>query len=373
MLSRIKTRLLRTLMRRFTSHAPAAPAGLAADVRRIALWQFSGIGDMLLATPAIRALGAAWPQAEIHVWCSHPEAAEWLRRFPNVGDIHAMPVFDFDARTLWHGRARRRLLAVRDDARAWAPDLLVNLHIPALLDWWAVEWWLIRQLKPAFAIGFDPPFLRRKSIYAVSLSAAERDGVHYTTLYARLLGKAGIACDGRTVFPLSEPDRASAVGLLAGQGGADGPKVCLHVGGNRLRLENKMWPVGRFAELARRLLEGGMVPVLVGTDAERAIGDELSVMVPACVNLIGRTRIGDMAALIAMAEGFIGHDSGPFHIAAAVGTPCVAICGRPDAEDEYLKYNRDDVGVVRGDDPLLIGVNEVYACAMDVFAHRSRG
>jgi len=76
-----------------------------------------------------------------------------------------------------------------------------------------------------------------------------------------------------------------------------------------------------------------------------------------------------MAALISMSNGFIGHDSGPFHVAVAVNTPCVAICGRPDAESEYLNYNRETVVVLSASSPDLITVDAVFDSAMRVFGH----
>lgn len=373
MLARLKLLFLRAWMRHAGTSTVRSPAPESSEVRNIDIWQFGGVGDMLLATPVIRALGRAYPDAAIRLWCSHPAFAGFLKRLPKVEQIYRFPVYDFDARTLLRQPVRRSLRAVRDEMRAVDADMVVNLHIPALLDWWTVEWWLIRQLRPRYALGFDPHFIRHGSIYTASLDAATRDGVHYTTLYQRLLEQSGIPCDTQTQFPLTDTDRDEAARLLAEHGAAEGRRVCMHIGGNRLKLEGKMWPVERFAGLAKHLLADGMIPVLVGVQDEQPMGGWLCERAPGCINLIGQTQVEGMAALIAMAEGFIGHDSGPFHIAVAVGTPCVAICGRPDAEDEYLKYDREGVAVVRRDDPSLIGVDEVYACAVESFAHGGGG
>jgi len=339
-----------------------------AVVRRVALWQFGGLGDMLLATPVIRALGEKWPDAEVYIYCSHPQFADFLRCFPNVKSVDAFPVYDFDVRTLLHADVRRSLCAIRDRMRALAPDILINLHVPAMLDWWAVEWWLVRKLGAGVALGFDPRFIQGGSVFQSSLNAAARDGRHYTSLYQRLLEQAGIAADEKTLFPLSDADKENAAALLAQHGiSAEYHLVCLHIGGRRLKVEGKMWPVERFAELARRLIDLHMRPVLIGVQAEQDMGEALCVAVPDCINLIGCTQMQEMAALIALADGFIGHDSGPFHIAAAVGTPCVAICGRPDAEPEYLKYGREGVAVLIRDTPEKITVDDVYHVAMHVF------
>jgi len=368
LLAKVKQLVLRTWMKYQASKGmKRKPSIETSPVRRIALWQFGGLGDMLLATPVIRALAAAWPDAEVHVYCSHPQFAEFLRRFSNVKGVHVFPVYDFDARTLLHADVRRSLRAIRDDMHTVAPDMLINLHVPAMLDWWAVEWWLVRQLEVEVSLGFDPRFIRRGSVFNVSLNAAARDGTHYTSFYRQLLERAEIAADEKTLFPLSDADKESAAALLAQHGIAAKRRwVCLHIGGRRLKVEGKMWPVERFAELARRLIDLQMTPVLIGVQAEQDMGEALCVAVPDCVNLIGCTQMQEMVALIALADGFIGHDSGPFHIAAAVGTPCVAICGRPDAEPEYLQYGREDVAVVIGDAPEQITVEDAYHAAMGV-------
>jgi len=130
----------------------ASPASMAEnkaheqDVQRIVIWQFGGVGDMLLATPVIRALEKTYPDAEIHIWCSDPPFAQFLHRFSQVKSIHSFPIYDFDSRTLLRGRVRRVLRQLGDAMAMQKPDMLVNLHVPALLDWWAVEWWMIRRI-----------------------------------------------------------------------------------------------------------------------------------------------------------------------------------------------------------------------------------
>ena len=371
MFAGVKQLFLRSFMhyQAGTSATPSlAPAG--SEVRNIDVWQFGGVGDMLLATPVIRALGCAYPDAAIRVWCSDPVFAGFLGRIPKVEHIDRFPVYDFDARTLFRHAVRTSLQAIRDEMRAIEADVVVNLHIPALLDWWAVEWWLIRQLQPRYALGFDPRFIQHGSIYQASLNASVRDGLHYTKLYGRLMDVAGIPCDERTEFPLRDSDRERASELLAEHGLATvRRRVCLHIGGRRLKVEGRMWPVERFADLASRLLANDMVPVLVGVQNERPMGEQLCDKVPECINLIGCTNLDEMAALVSLADGFVGHDSGPFHVAVAVGTPCVAICGRPDAEPEYLNYERDDVAALIADAPELISTDAVMQQAMRLFGH----
>jgi len=358
--------VLRLLMRGMAATRSVPAEG---EIRNIVLWQFGGVGDMLLAAPVIEALHRAYPNAAIHLWCSHPGIAEFLGRMPSVASIHAFHVYDFDSRTLLRRDVRRDFGRLADAMAAEKPDMLINLHVPAMLDWWFAEWLMIRRLAVPFTLGFDPRFLQESSLFNVSVNASVRDGIHYTRLYSMLLQKAGIECAERTIFPIEKVDQTGAAELLNECKVAGRAFVCMHIGANRLKLEGKMWPIERFVELAGKLIGQGYAVLLTGVQGERDMAEKLCAAVTSCCNLAGRTSLGEMAALISLADGFIGHDSGPFHVAVAVGTPCVAICGRPDAEPEYLAYDRGDVAVLTGASPEQITVDAVFTRAMGLFAH----
>jgi len=312
--------------------------------------------------------------AGFKIWLLRLLMRRMVVRMPYVSDkpereIHHFRVYDFDGHTLMHGDVRGNLLKIRDEIREFSPHILINLHIPALLDWWAVEWWLVRQVRAPYSLGFDPDFIRRGSVYGASLNATARNGIHYTALYKRLLEATGIECGECTEFPLSDLDIKHAGALLDEHGVANQKKVCIHIGARRLKIEGKMWSLNRFSALAGKLVAQGYIPLLIGVESELKMAQSLCARVPTCRNLVGHTSIGEMAALISKANGFIGHDSGPFHIAVAVGTPCVAICGRSDAEPEYLNYERETVAVLAASSPDLIAVDEVFDSAMRVFGH----
>lgn len=361
----IKTFLLKQYMRCLSRKKQHR--SLPDRVTYIALWQLGGVGDMLLATPVIRALNTKYPDAQIDVWCSHPQFAIFLTRFPHVVIKPAFAVYAFDARTLWRKSTRDKLKAILADMSVQPYDLLINLHVPALLDWWAVEWWLVKKIAPIYALGFDPDGVRDASIFDVSLPATLRKTQHYTHVYQALLHKAAIEADTTTCFPIQACERDVVAGLLqTAHVNAQAKLVCMHIGGRRLMMENKMWPIAAFAQVAKAKIEEGLVPVLIGVKAEADMGQALMQQVDGVMNLIGLTSLGEMAALIGQSAVFVGHDSGPFHIAVACGTPAVAICGRPDAEPEYLAYQRSDVVVLTADSPQMIDEDAVCHAMMQV-------
>lgn len=105
----------------------------------------------------------------------------------------------------------------------------------------------------------------------------------------------------------------------------DRPYLCLMPGST---WPSKAWPRGHFAELARRARQEGLDVVVLGTPDEREICDFVGEA--ATHNLCGKTNIKEAAAWLRGAWAAAGNDSGLSHLAAACGTPIVAIYGATD-------------------------------------------
>ncbi|WP_149400129.1 lipopolysaccharide heptosyltransferase II [Dictyobacter arantiisoli] len=111
-------------------------------------------------------------------------------------------------------------------------------------------------------------------------------------------------------------------------------------------LTAKRWPLERYRALTARLVnELGLQVLLIGGESDKALNQQLldGLEVPAglVVNLAGKTSFGESAAQIEACALFIGNDSSPMHLAAAVGTPVLAIFG-PTSPTEYGPYPLDD-------------------------------
>jgi heptosyltransferase-2 len=91
----------------------------------------------------------------------------------------------------------------------------------------------------------------------------------------------------------------------------------------------KRWPAARFGELARWLAGAGTNVIVLGSTKERPLGDEIAAAAgqPRVRNLCGRTSLADVIDLAAAADAAVSNDSGLLHVAAASGTPVVAIYG----------------------------------------------
>ena len=112
--------------------------------------------------------------------------------------------------------------------------------------------------------------------------------------------------------------------------------------------ETKLWNQGKFAELAQRIVGELNVPVvLTGSAAEKPYLDGIQkAMKQPVVNLAGKTSLRDLASLYRLASLVVTTDSGPMHIAAAVGTPVVALFG-PTAPERTGPYGPDHTVIRR--------------------------
>jgi len=95
----------------------------------------------------------------------------------------------------------------------------------------------------------------------------------------------------------------------------------------------KRWPEEKYAELARKLLADGLPVVLLGSENDRPVTGEIARLAPGAIDLGGATRLVDAVDLLAAARVAVSNDSGLMHIAAAVGTPVVAVYGSTSPEN----------------------------------------
>jgi ADP-heptose:LPS heptosyltransferase len=99
----------------------------------------------------------------------------------------------------------------------------------------------------------------------------------------------------------------------------------LLVPGGAAHREDKRWPAEQYAALAHELVQRGIVPLLIGTDAESVAIQSIANRVPKAVNLCGKTTIAQLATLAREAALAVGNDTGPMHVIAASNCPSTVI------------------------------------------------
>lgn len=292
----------------------ARPRPLPPAVRRILLIRPCCLGDVLLTTAAVRALGAALPGARLD-YLTGRAAAPGLANNPHLATIIDLPAGPRDVLHLLRQlrAARYDLAVIFDRAPQWPLlALLAGIPVRAGLDSRHRGLGLTHRVRPA--AGQHEGALALALVQALGLPAGEPTEEYAPSARAR--------------------ERAAA--LLA-EVAPRRPRVLLHPAGGvnpGMTLLAKRWPPERFAALVARLAAAGATPILTGGPADRAVVNAVLAALPAGTpppaNLAGRLDLDGHAALAAQCDLYIGHDSGPTHLAAAVGTPTVVIFGPTD-------------------------------------------
>ncbi|MFV1964377.1 MAG: glycosyltransferase family 9 protein [Pirellulaceae bacterium] len=279
------------------------------DAGNICIIKPSAFGDIVQSLPLLPVLRSRFPQARI-TWVVKCELADVLVDHPFLDEL-----LSIDVRGGW---------------RCWA-RLLRNVR------------------RRHFDLVFDLQGLFRTALVTLASGAplrvgleTAREGAPWSTncvipettkavpahaRYWRVAECLGLGSMSRdTVVGISDRERRWAQRILGERGGL---VVAMHPGAKWI---TKQWPAENFAALAIRVWRKyGASFVLLGTDSERPLGRRIEQQLqhedPACPiqNLMGRTRLKPLAALLGQVHVLMSNDSGPMHLAAGLGTPVLGI------------------------------------------------
>ncbi len=151
-----------------------------------------------------------------------------------------------------------------------------------------------------------------------------RNRMHTTARQRDQLAMAGVP-------PAAKPDLSwltdsVSVARLQERAGVRKPYALLIPGAAPHRPE-KRWPATRFGELATHLARRNVTPVIAGTGAEKPLATIIRTACPDAIDLTGQTTLQELAALATHADLAVGNDTGPMHLAAAVGCPGLVLFG----------------------------------------------
>ncbi|HVE48709.1 MAG TPA: putative lipopolysaccharide heptosyltransferase III [Casimicrobiaceae bacterium] len=307
-------------------------------VRRVLVTKLRHHGDVLLATPVITVLKRAFPDAEIDALV-YAETAAMIAGHPSLTKLFTIDRNWKRSGIVVQVREELRLLRAM---RARGHDLLVHLTehprglVLALLL--RPRWSVTRARRPdehprlwkeAFTHFYSLPQGRSRHTVETNLDALRRIGI------------SPQSADKRLVIVPDDAARRRIDALLVTHRLVAGRFAQLHPGSRWLF---KTWPAARAALLVEKLVAGGLDVVITGApDArEREIVAELLAALTPVVranvrDVTGQLSLVELAALTQRARIFIGVDSAPMHIAAAVGTPAVALFG-PSDEIEWRPW-----------------------------------
>jgi lipopolysaccharide heptosyltransferase I len=290
----------------------------------ILIVKMSAIGDVTHTLPALTALRRHYPRAHI-AWLVEEAAAEAVRGHKALDRMlvwrRASSVKRFKEGSRF--TVISEVLRLAKELRDTHYDLLIDFHALLKSSLWVI---LARADRK---VGFGPGLEHSEGSYlflkeripAVSME------VHALDRGLILLNALGIPTQEVVYdFPILPENEAQARGMLDAHGvGPDDPLVAIHP---MTLWPTKLWENKRFGQVADRLVQHGFRVAFTGGVDDRKVIDEICRgMTRPVLRLDGQTSLKTLAAVYRLACTVVTTDTGPMHIAAAVGTPVVALFG----------------------------------------------
>jgi heptosyltransferase I len=295
-----------------------------------------GIGDVLFTTPVVRAIKENDPRAVIGYWCNE-RVREVLKDNPYLSEIFALSRGDLKKIFQVSKTAGiKKFFGLLRGIRKGRFDTLVDFsldHRYSLIG---------KLLGIRKRVGFD--YKGRGRFLTDKIAIEGYSGKHAVEYYLELLQPLAISPKSRKLDLFLSPagnSRAAAilhaagvssddlvVGIAPGAGGSWGENAAL-----------KHWPAIRFAQVADTLIAERRAKIFILGDAkERAIADVMVyAMKHKAVDLVGKTSLEELAALIARLRILIANDGGPLHMATALRIKTLSVFGPVD-EGVYGPY-----------------------------------
>ncbi|UDJ86912.1 putative lipopolysaccharide heptosyltransferase III [Erwinia amylovora] len=286
---------------------------------RILVIKFRHHGDMLLTTPVIRSLTAAWPEAEIDVLL-YEETRAMLACHPDIHRIYAIDrTWKKEGLRFQLGQEWRLLKILRQQRY----DVVVNLA-----DQWRSA--IITRFTGApVRLGFDFPKRQGglwQRCHTHLVATDQHQTMHTVEQNLSLLHPLNLAAIDSTVGMHYSPDDAHAVQRLL-----NGTEKYIVIQPTS-RWFFKCWSEEKFAAVLQSLRDDGHTIVLTSGPDTKELGMVKNIISllssdDKVISLAGQLTLNQLAALIDEAGLFIGVDSVPMHMAAALKTPCIALFG----------------------------------------------
>lgn len=283
--------------------------------KRMLISRTDRLGDVVLSTPVIRHLRALYPDSYIAFMLS-PENRDVVANNPHLDEVI---VYDKRGRHKSFFSSIKFALSLRK--RKF--DTAIALH-PT------------NRAHIAFFLAGIPERIGYDKKMACLLTRAVGDKKHTGTKHEvdynfEILEKAGFPTEGsdrRPYMITSRQDKALVDRVVKDLSIAK-KIIALHAGSS---CPSKRWPPERFAEVADALSVkyDSEIVLIGGSETEKFSEAVVSAMTTKAIDLTGNFLLGELAEFLSRCFLFVSNDSGPVHVASAVGTPCVVIFGRKD-------------------------------------------
>lgn len=285
-------------------------------MKRILITRTDRMGDVILSTPVFRAVREEYPDSHIAVLV-RPYTRDCVEGNPYIDEVI---IYDK------HGREKDALSAIRfaQELRKKHFDTALILHPTNRMNLITFLAGIPQRVGYNRKCGF---LLTKKIRHTKRLG--EKHELEYALDVIRAIG---INPKHRGLYmPLKKETQRAVLKMFSEKGVNPGDVLIgMHPSAS---CPSKRWLPERFAKTADTLAEEyGAKIVLVSDEPGRAYSEKVKEkMKHASIDLSGKTTISELGAVLARCALFISNDSGPVHLASAVGTPVIAIFGRSDA------------------------------------------
>lgn len=273
------------------------------------------IGDAVMAMPILEDLRNFWKHAKITAMCQNPIGTVLLH------NPHINAVYNFSRPSGWIHRLHR--MDIVESLQEGKYDLGI-----LLTNSFSSAWWFVRgkvQNRVGFSAGMRSLLLNKAVAYPKN-----KETQHQVITYKMLLEPLGIPISNTTPkIYVSPEEMTEALQFLKLLGIDPARNILIGINPGAAYGSAKCWPPERYEKVAKKLLENPDLYILFFGDATGAplINDICKELPERVINLAGRTTIRELIALLKCCSIVLTNDSGPMHIAAALGVPLLALFG----------------------------------------------
>ena len=292
---------------------------MSKGFKNILIIKPSSLGDIVLTLPALSALRRSFPEANIS-WLVRSEFAALLKNHHHLTNII---LFDrkFLGKAWFHPWAFASLVSLIRRLRRSKFDAVIDfqgLFRTASLGW-------LSGCKKRFGMANAREFAH---IFYTHKVSQDQDCIHLVDYYLKIVRTAG-ASETQVQFVLPQPAAAAdSISRILKSYDIDPNNYAVFAPGSAH--SDKCWPVERFAALADKISSRfGLSIIATGTESQKSVVERLRTITNVQIaNFAGVTDLNELTALLKAAKLVVSNDTGPGHIAAALGVPVVLIFGR---------------------------------------------
>jgi len=328
--------------------------------QNILVIDFGQLGDVVLSLPALRAIRERFPQARITVAVGKPGAeVVKLSGYANATLVVDRVALRDGPKLVSIGR----ILSLVKKVRREKFDFVIDLHSLSetnLLGFLSGAPKRLYSRRPGRSLDFLGNFTPRPPV--------EKDhrARHLIDRYLDVLGPLGVTNAERQPRLQSRPADDNVIDRLLKKEKADAgsPLIGLFPGAGH---PSRRWPLEQFAELAEYLVRNdGVRPIVFAGPEERPLIPQMKTLFPKSTIIFDKLTIPQLAAAQARLAVLVSNDTGPMHIAAAVGTPVVLLLDRR-APESYIPLGEQHRVIYSSTIP-EITIDEVYAITRALLA-----